>query len=424
MPGTVKRCLPFALAAALSAWIAFATATVGDYPADAGPAVHALARGDVAAFLSHQPDMGPVSVVLRAPFAALAGGGRLDVYRWGSLPCVLAAALLGLYLAGLARRSGAGPIAQAALAAVCVVNPVTFNALRLGHPEEILTAALAVGAVAVAAEGHGRRAALLLGLALACKQWAAIAILPTLMALPARRLAVGMAAAGLAAVLVLPGVLADPHGFFDSQRNLAVDTVYAGPWSAWYPLAEASTRPVAGLGTVSHTHYAPDLVARLSHALIVLAAVAVPLALALRRRRFGLSGGDAMALLALLALVRCILDPVDNLYYHAPLLLALAGWDAMASRGLPIRALAAAAVAELLTHWAEPSLGTAQFNAVYLAVAASAGIAICVALAARGETRASAAAGKLAFRRGAGGGQGYRLRRLSDKRPITIPRSH
>ena len=52
-----------------------------------------------------------------------------------------------------------------------------------------------------------------------------------------------------------------------------------------------------------------------------------------------------MALLALLALLRCALDPVDNLYYHEPLLIALLGWDAFASRGLPWRGLVGVAVA-------------------------------------------------------------------------------
>jgi hypothetical protein len=56
-----------------------------------------------------------------------------------------------------------------------------------------------------------------------------------------------------------------------------------------------------------------------SHALIVLAAL--PFAAALWRRR--LQTTQALALLALLFLVRCAVDPVDQDYFHVPFLLAL-----------------------------------------------------------------------------------------------------
>ena len=197
MSANVKRCLPFAAVAGASAWIASRSVGTGDYPADAGPAIDALAHGRIADFLGANPVMGPFSILLRAPFALLGGGNELEVYRWGSFPCLLAAGLLGLYLAALARRRGAGFLAQAAIAAICLVNPLTFVALDNGHPEEILTAALAVGAVAVAAEGHSRRAALLLGLAIASKQWAVIAVLPVLMALPSARFRAGLGAAAI-----------------------------------------------------------------------------------------------------------------------------------------------------------------------------------------------------------------------------------
>jgi hypothetical protein len=189
-----------------------------------------------------------------------------------------------------------------------------------------------------------------------------------------------MGAGAVACALLLPGVLADPADFFETQRSLAVETQYVTPWSAWYPGSAATANPVPELGTSVDVHYASDLAARLSHPLILLVAVAVPLGLAMRRRLFSLTGAEAMAVLALLMLARCVLDPVDNLYYHEPLLLALVGWDALATRGLPVRGLAAAGVLELLSRWSEPPLDPAAFNTAYLAIAAATAAAIAVAL--------------------------------------------
>lgn len=387
---TVKRGLPFALVIATSAWISLSKVAIGnwpasmapgDYPLDAEHAVNALAHGHVSTFLAAHPVMGPFSILLRAPFAALASS-QLAAYQWGALPCVLAAGLLGLYLARLAQRRGSPPIAQVALVAICLVNPLTIVALQSGHPEELLTAALAVGAVAVASEGHSRRAALLLGLALASKQWAVIAIFPVLMALPRDRFRVALGAAGVAFVLMLPGFLAHPGTFAASQSNVAANHSFMDAWSAWYPFAGSVPGVVPG-GPNGVTEYplhgGSALIGAYAHSLIVLTALVAPLALALRRRRFGLSGSDAMGLLVLLALLRCALDPVDNLYYHAPLLLALVGWDALSSRELPICALLGTQAAILFWRLS-PLLDPRIFNALYLAVVVPACIAIAITL--------------------------------------------
>ncbi len=348
--------------------------------------------------------MGPFSIVLRAPFAALAGGDQLDAYRWGSFVCVFAAGLLGLYLSRLARQRGSSLLAQGAIVGISMVNPLTFEALQAGHPEEILTAALAVGAVAVASQGHAGRTALLLGLALASKQWAVIAILPVLMALPSRRIQAGLGAAGVAVALTLPGFLADPHGFVGAQTNAGSSSSFASVWNIWYPFAGHGPESVItdpGGQTVHVYSGGSALIGRISHPLIILVDLSVPLAVAWRRRRFGLSGADALALLALLALLRSGLDSVDNVYYHEPLLLALLGWDALASRGLPVRTLAVVAAAAVL----DPSSQTSNphlVNATYLALAVSAAVGITMALVrrpmadtARAPRREAALAGAL-----------------------------
>lgn len=54
-----------------------------------------------------------------------------------------------------------------------------------------------------------------------------------------------------------------------------------------------------------------------------------------------------MPLLALLFLLRCTLDPIDNTYYHLPLLLALLAWETTAiDRTVPVVTLLA-----MLGHW-------------------------------------------------------------------------
>jgi DNA-binding XRE family transcriptional regulator len=382
MTAALRRWLPFILVGVASAWMAATISSTGDWPRDAWPAIHALAHGQVGKYLSAEALMGPVSTLVQAPFAAIANGSQLDVYRWASFPCLLAGGLLGLYLAGIARRRGASSLSQVLLAALCLVNPLTVAALENGHPEEILTAALAIAAIASASEGRKGRAALLLGLALASKQWAVIAILPTLMALPGSRVRVGFVAGAIAVLLTVPALIASPDSFAGVHDTAATAPREVGPWSIWYPAATVRTEalPVEQPTLVAHVHETPPLLRGLSRPLIVLLAFAVPLALCLRGRRFSLDGGEAMALMALLALLRSVLDPVNNIYYHEPLLLALIGWDAFSSRGLPLRGLTGAAVALAFRQWALNVPDFTVLNRTYIAVVMVAAIAIAMEL--------------------------------------------
>lgn len=366
------------LLVAISAWMALSNTSTGDYYGDTAPAVRALLHGEISAYLSARSAMGAFATLVQAPFAAI-GTGRLAEFQWATFPCLLAAAALGLYLASLARKRGVGAAAQVLIPLLCLVNPLTFEAIRMGHPEEILTAALAVGAVSVASQGHGVRAALLLGLAIASKQWAVLAIFPTLMALPSRPLRTAILAAVVVGVLMAPALVAAPDAFFGVQGNAASGGRIATIWSGWY----AATPGVAlhlGGGLTAHVHRMPTWLEPLTHPLIVLLMVAVPAALWLRRGSFRLSGQEAMALLALLALARCALDPVDNLYYHVPLLLALLGWDALSGDRLPLRGLAGAAVSFALWRWSGHLGSLEAFNLAYLAIVVAAAIAIAMRL--------------------------------------------
>jgi hypothetical protein len=370
----LKKAAPFIAVAAASAFLASTASSMGDWDADAAPAVHALAAGEVGAYLNAEALMGPFATLVQAPFVALSNASGVTAYKWASFPCLLSVGLLGLYLAGIARRRGASRVTQALIALFCLLNPITFEALDLGHPEELLTAALAVAAIAAAAEKRFRTTALLLGLAIASKQWAVIGILPALLVLPTRRLRTGLLAVAVAAALFLPAIVASPSSFLGVQGEAAGTGRVVTPWSAWYPFSSSQTEvyAVGGERLVAHVENAPSLADPIAHPLIVLLALAVPLAIA-RRRRLPITIADGFALLALLALLRCALDPVDNLYYHAPLLLAFVGWDAFSAQGLPLRSLLATTVAWVFWHGWHHLSSPATFNLAYIGVALALG---------------------------------------------------
>ncbi len=382
MAAIARRAGALGVVAIGSLWLTTTMSGTSDWTVDSWPAVNALRHGEIHAYLSAKAMMGPFATLVQAPFAAFAGSGQLVTYRWAAFPCVLAAGLLGLYLARIAGRRGASPVFQVLLAGICLVNPLTVAALQSGHPEEILTASLAIGAIASAAEGHGWRTAVLLGLAVASKQWAVIAILPALFALPGNRIRVGLVAGAIAFALFLPSVAVAPATFTDVSHNAANTGSRITPWSVWYPFAELESKELQlGSSTVTaQVHEAPPVLGKLSHPLIVLLAFAVPIGVMLLRRGRTLSGADAMALFTLLALLRCALDPVDNVYYHLPLLLGLAGWDALSPRGLPLRSLVGGALALFFWDWSHHLNDVAAYNAAYIAVIVPAGVLVAIAL--------------------------------------------
>ena len=217
-----------------------------DYFIDASPAIDALVRGDLEAFFAQHSLMGPVSLLLRAPFVALVFDGSLDaVYFAGVLPCL--AAVAGLVWA-LRRRMAALGRPAAAITAVSVVaflNPGVFRSIHWGHPEELLGAALCAGAVLAALRDRTVAAALLLGLAVATKQWAVIAVVPTLLAASHRRVPLALGAGAVAVALMAPTVLAAPAAFVDVHKEVAVAGGPVSPPNVWFPFSEPRPEPGA-----------------------------------------------------------------------------------------------------------------------------------------------------------------------------------
>jgi hypothetical protein len=344
-------------------------ASMGDYPRDAGPTVDALLDGDLGAAIAGQPLMGSLSVLVRLPFAAaadLAGGGGLLAYQLGSIPCVAAAGVLGLALARWMERRGASRAACIATIVFSMVNPLTREALALGHPEELLGGALCVGAVLAARRGHAARAGVLLGLALATKQWALIAVLPALAAAPRKRLRLALVAGGVAAALTLPLVAGNLSGFTQSTQQAAWGGQSVNPWNLLWPLAGSEDR-VVSVGDERHVvtvRVLPLWLAHLMHPLIVVLALPLTAAWWFSRRR---TPDDALALLALLFLLRCLLDPVDNAYYHVPFLLSLTAWEGLVRRGLPLVSMLCCATIYYTLYKAGWTDDLALRNALYLA---------------------------------------------------------
>jgi hypothetical protein len=392
--------LAAAAVSAAMAWLGLYGFAWSDYETEAQPALNALTHGHVLAFLRLAPAYGG-SLVERAPFAlapGLWGGGQLAVYRMVALPCLLAAAALGVWLCARMRAAGGPALWRAVTLGVCVANPLTLRALELGHPEELLGACLCVAAVLLAGRDRPIWAGVLLGLAIANKEWALLVAGPVLLALPVstggagdpsrlrarmrapRRHGLCLASAMVVTAVVLaPLVLASPGGFAAGARGAAAPRQeLVQPWQIWWflgtpnhvsaPTGNVRTVPMnAALSTHPGWRIAPVWLTGTAHLLIVL--IMLPLTLlAWRARR----RPDApLMLLALLLLLRCLLDPWDTAYYALPFVFALLAWEVLGEhmrRRPPVLALASTALAWwsyqwLPAHGASPDVQAAVFMA-------------------------------------------------------------
>jgi hypothetical protein len=343
------------------AWLGLYGFGWNDYEDEAKPAFEALAHGHVSSFLRLAPAYGG-SLVERAPFAlmpGLWGGGQLAVYRMVALPCLVAAAVFAVWLVAHMRTLGHSKLSRGVALGLCVANPLTLKAFELGHPEELLGACLCVTAVVLAGRDRPLWAAVLLGLAIANKEWALLAIGPVLVALPSKHRLLCLAGAGATAAAVLaPLMLAGSGGFATSATAAAsTSTAIFQPMQVFWFLGHHS--PLAGhlLGVVKREfRLAPTWIGRISHPLVI--AVALPLTALLWRaeRRHGADTSpngaaaglraawptNALLLLALLLLLRCMLDTWDNVYYPLPFVLALLAWESVAVRRPPVLALSSA----------------------------------------------------------------------------------
>jgi hypothetical protein len=383
VPARRTLALGIALAVLAAALVALWSPSGMDYLApscvnsvcdDAGPSIDALSHGDLREFFAEQPPMGSFSLLLRTPPAVasnLADGGDLLVYRSGVFICVLAAGLLAVFLAMSMIRRGRPWTIWALVAAAIVVNPLTYQAAYWGHPEEVLAAALTVGALIASGRRRWLLGGLMLGAALATKQWAALAVVPALIAAPAgTRVRLALTAAALAAALTVPMLAADPDRFQAAQEMVSSASSYTNTVTAtnlWWPFASKSTdEGIDGFGqTTTITQYSlPDDVGRVLHLGVI--AVALALSLLYARRRGRGNPDDVLQLIALLFLLRCVLDPLTFSYHHVPFLIALISFEAL-RRPVPVLSAVAIGALLLMNEVVVPLGEPVLINAAYLA---------------------------------------------------------
>jgi hypothetical protein len=298
-----------------------------DFLDEAWPAFAKLVDGDVGGFLAGSPVAYGGSMIIRAPFAALGGGLGFEepgIYRIGALPCLLALAAVAAHLGARARAKHPDTRWWLLVIGLAGANPIAWQALWYGHPEELLTTALAVGAILLALNGRATLAGAALGAAVASKQWAVLAVLPTVLALPKGHAKLLVTAGGTGAALLAPIVLADPGAYAAAQQGAISSAQWFRPRQLWWPFGVPATEADAPAGA-THT---PGWLATIAKPLIV--ALSVPLAAFAARRR-----GHAMLLFALLVLTRCLLDPWNSVYYHLPLVVALVAWEVLEGRRIP-----------------------------------------------------------------------------------------
>jgi hypothetical protein len=351
---------------ALLAWLGLQDFAFTDYDTEASAAFRTLSAGDVSGFLAQVPAYGG-SLVLRAPLAAATaalGGGELAVYRAVSIPGLLALAVLAIVVARRMAERGSPRATQVLVVALCACNPIALRALQIGHPEELLCAVLAIGAVLAGARDRPLLAGLLLGLAIATKAWAVLAIGPVLLALPRRRLLALALASGVTGVVMAPLLLAgSAAAIVHGTRQTGV---VFNPWQLWWPLGDVVNVGYDGLARPGG-RFAPAWLSPLTHPLI--GALVVPLSLAWRRRRGAErpGGEQLLGLLALALLLRCILDPWNTVSYELPFLLALLSWEALCRDWQPPVLTLAASIATWLTFETLKAQDPNLLCALYLA---------------------------------------------------------
>jgi hypothetical protein len=360
-------------AAAIACFRASQPVAFTDYPTDAGPSLSALAHGHLAGFFSHQPAMGPASLILRAPFvlaAAALGDGTNGLYRWGCAGCLLLLAAAAVWLARMANRGGIGRPGRVLIVAVCLINPLVGDALFWGHPEEIATSALVLFSLLAALEGRGTLAAVCLGLAIASKQWAVVALLPALLLLPRERWRAGLSALGVAGAGYLTMFLANPSAFRAALSYISHPQPVVTMFNWLFPVSHVARITVANMFGAARTypaHYLPADVLGVTRPAITVIGILIPVWIVHRhgwrpRPEVVLSG------LALALLVRCTLDAGTGAYYHLPLLVVLLGLDVLRRHRYPIYGLLGAAVSYFLIHSALPYFSLRLTNATYLVV--------------------------------------------------------
>jgi hypothetical protein len=197
---------------------------------------------------------------------------------------------------------------------------------------------LCVGAALAAGARRPVLAGALLGLAIANKPWAVLAVVPVLAMAETGRVKL-LGVTSLAAALVL-APLALGSGAIEEADALArgASTIFQ-PWQVWWFFGETGHTVIGTFGQSKPDYrVAPEWLSGATHPLVLLVPLVVSLVLFARVRRRHWHEG--LLLLALVMLLRCLIDPWNVSYYHLPFVLALIAWEIHARRGVPVVSLA------------------------------------------------------------------------------------
>jgi hypothetical protein len=265
------------------------------------------------------------------------GAGELSEYRVGSLICLLAAAGLAWVLVACMGPRGKQWLLVALLLALVLAGPLTPKALSWGHPEELLGALLCAVALVLARRGQILLAGVSLGLAIATKQWALLAALPVVIVCPGQRRRFLTVTAGVAALFILPMLIGDPNRFLaqNLQIGLGVNNVNVSgltPVNIWFAYGRAGGVVLGPGGGANYN--IPGTLAAVTHPLIFAVGFGLPLLYWWRTEQR--SSDDVLLLLALVFLLRNVLDPVTYSYHHLPFLVAIVSYETLRRRGVPI----------------------------------------------------------------------------------------
>jgi hypothetical protein len=146
-----------------------------------------------------------------------------------------------------------------------------------------------------------------------------------------------------------PLSLVGSGGFIANARGAAAppSTIFQ-PWQVWWFLGHHG-QVVKGLfgGIKPGYRVAPSWIGSVSHPLII--ALGLPLTAILWRRER--RPGQALALLTLLMLLRCMLDSWDTTYYTLPFVFALLAWEVLSFERPPVLAFLASVSVWVIFQW-------------------------------------------------------------------------
>jgi hypothetical protein len=167
------------------------------------------------------------------------------------------------------------------------------------------------------------------------------------LALERDRLRAAAGGLGVAAAATVPMMAGNLSAFHHAWSYISKAQPVVTLFNWLYPFSPNGTGRITDVTGASHPfvgHLAWPVEGVLSHPLIIVVGIALPLLVA---RRVGAGRAAVPQLLvatALVFLLRCGLDPESAAYYHLPMLLVLVLADAAAGRRLPLVGLVSAAV--------------------------------------------------------------------------------